>query len=53
MKTLRKGNEFKRVKDSTVADRKAIRKLADSGWAYCDKQTWKKEVRDKDKKNEA
>ena len=53
MKTLRKGEEFKRVKDSTVADCKALRKLVDSGWSYCDKQTWKKEFRDKDKKNEA
>ena len=42
MKTLRKNDEFKRVKDSTVADRKAIRKLVDSGWAYCDKTTWKR-----------
>ena len=50
MKTLRKNDEFKRVKDSTVADRKAIRKLVDSGWAYCDKTTWKKECRDKDDK---
>ena len=47
MKTLRKGKEFKRVKDSTVADRKALRKLGDSGWSYCDKATWKKEERDK------
>ena len=53
MKTLRKGEEFKRVKDSTVADCKALRKLVDSGWSYCDKQTWKKDFRDKDKKNEA
>ena len=45
MKTLSKGNEFKRMKDSTVAHRKAIRKLVDSGWAYCDKKTWK-EMRD-------
>mgnify|MGYP003146873348 FL=1 len=52
MKTLRKDKEFKRVKDSTVADRKAIRKLADSGWSHCDKVTWKQECRDKDNKNE-
>jgi len=47
MMTLRKGEEFKRIKDSTKDDRKAIRKLVDSGWSYCDKQTWKKECRDK------
>ena len=45
MKTLRKGDEFKRAKDSTVAHRKAIKKLVDSGWAYCDKTTWR-EMRD-------
>ena len=45
MKTLSKGDKFKRVKDSTVAHRKAIRKLVDSGWAYCDKKTWR-EMRD-------
>ena len=45
MKTLTKGGEFKRVKDSTVAHRKAIKKLVDSGWVYCDKTTWK-EMRD-------
>jgi len=39
---LRKIDKFKRMKDSTVADRKAIKKLVDSGWAYCDKTTWKK-----------
>tara|TARA_Y100001951_G_C11253989_1_gene248235 strand:- start:71 stop:220 length:150 start_codon:yes stop_codon:yes gene_type:complete len=48
MKTLIKGGKFKRVKDSTVAHRKAIRKLVDSGWAYCDKTTWK-EMRDAEK----
>ena len=49
MKTLRKGGKFKRVKDSTAADCKAIRKLVDSGWSYCDRATQKREVRDKDK----
>jgi len=49
MKTLRKGEKFKRVKDSTAADCKAIRKLVDSGWSYCDRATWKREVRDKGK----
>ncbi len=49
MKTLRKGGEFKRVKDSTADDREALKKLVDSGWSYCDKETWKKECRDKGK----
>ena len=48
MKTLTKGGEFKRMKDSTVAHRKAIRKLVDSGWVYCDKTTWR-EMRDAEK----
>ena len=47
MKTLRKGKEFKRVKDSTVAARKALRKLVASGWSDGDKDTWQKEERDK------
>ena len=42
MKTLRKGDEFKRMKDSTVAHRKAIKKLVDRGWEFCDKTTWRK-----------
>ena len=41
MKTLRKGDEFKRVKDSTVAHREAIKELVASGWSYCDKATWR------------
>ena len=49
MKTLRKGEKFKRVKDSTAADCKAISTLVDSGWSYCDRATWKREVRDKEK----
>jgi len=45
MKTLIRDGEFKRMKDSTVAHRKAIKKLVDSGWVYCDKTTWR-EMRD-------
>ena len=45
MKTLRKGDKFKRLKDSTVAHCEAIKKLVDSGWSYCDKTTWR-EMRD-------
>ena len=42
MKTLRKSDKFKRMKDSTVAHCEAIKKLVDSGWVYCDKTTGKK-----------
>jgi hypothetical protein len=42
MKTLRKGDEFKRLKNSTVAHLEAIKELVDSGWVYCDKTTWRK-----------
>ena len=49
MKTLRKGSTFKRVNDTTKADRKALGKLVDSGWSFCDRATWKRECRDKDK----
>ena len=49
MKTLRKGDKFKRVKDSTTDDRKAIKTLLGTGWAFCDRTTWKREVRDKGK----
>lgn len=49
MKTLRKGDKFKRVKDATVDDRKALKTLLGAGWAFCDRSTWKREVRDKDK----
>ena len=45
MKTLSKGSKFKRMQDSTVAHCEAIKKLVDSGWAYCDKTTWR-EMRD-------
>ena len=42
MKTLRNGDEFKRVKDSSKKDYTAIRKLRESGWEFCDKTTWRK-----------
>ena len=47
MKTLRKGNEFKRVKNKTQDDHASIKRLLSEGWKYCDKATWKREVRDK------
>ena len=42
MKTLRKGDEFKRVKNSTKADWTAIKKLVADGWEFIDKTTWRK-----------
>ena len=42
MKTLRKGDEFKRVKNSTKADWVVIKKLVADGWTFIDKTTWRK-----------
>ena len=42
MKTLRKGELYKRMKDSTKADWGIIKKLVEDGWTFCDKTTWKK-----------
>ena len=47
MKTLRKGSEFKRVKNKTQDDYASIKRHLAEGWKYCDKATWKREVRDK------
>ena len=52
MKILRKGDKFKKVADSTHADHLALKTLLGEGWKYCDRQTWKREVRDKGKKVE-
>ena len=41
MKTLRKNNEFKRVKSSTKADWAAIKKLVEDGWKFINKTTWR------------
>jgi len=46
MKILRKGHKFQKRKDSTKADIKAIQELVNAGWSYCDRATWKREVRD-------
>ena len=48
MKTLRKGDEYKRLKNSTKADWSVIKKLVEDGWTFCDKTTWRK-LRGKDK----
>ena len=47
MKTLRKGSDFKRVKNKTQDDDKSIKRLLSEGWKYCDKTSWKRECRDK------
>ena len=47
MKTLRKGEKFKRLKNSTKTDLDVIKKLVKDGWTFCDKTTWKKERGDK------
>ena len=52
MKILRKGDKFKKVADSTHADNQALKTLLGEGGKYCDRQTWKREVRDKGKKVE-
>jgi len=46
MKTLKKGKEFKRVKNSSREDMENIHALKASGWKFCDKTTWRK-MRDK------
>ena len=46
MKTLKKGKEFKRVKNSSRKDRENIQALKASGWKFCNKTTWRK-MRDK------
>lgn len=41
MKTLKRGNDFKRLKDSSVEDHKVIDQLIKSGWNYSNKKDWK------------
>ena len=52
MKILRKGDKFKKGADATHADNQALKTLLGEGWKYCDRSTWKREVRDKGKKVE-
>jgi len=48
VKTLRKGDKFKRLKNKTLKERAAIQHLVrNEGWEFCDKTTWK-EMRDGD-----
>ena len=43
MKTLRKGDEVQRVKDTTPEQLEMIRRLVDDkGWSFCDKTTWRR-----------
>lgn len=49
MKTLRKGDDYKRVPGRTLEDRKSISDLLATGWQFCDLATWKRAVRDKEK----
>lgn len=42
MKTLKKENSFKRVKDSNTNDLSKIDNLLNSGWEFCSKSEWKK-----------
>jgi len=41
MKTLKKNNEFKRVKNSSNDDDRKIQELLRSGWEFCTKSEWK------------
>jgi hypothetical protein len=46
MKTLRKGDEFKRMKNKSREEWDKIQHLVrHKGWEFCDKTTWK-ELRD-------
>lgn len=42
MKTLKKNDEIKRVKDADFTDRKRIDEMLESGWKYVPKSEWKK-----------
>lgn len=41
MKTLKKNNEIRRVKDSTHPDRLKIDEMVQSGWKLVPKSEWK------------
>ena len=47
MKTLKKNNEFKRVKDTSNSDNERIKELLNAGWNYCPKTEWKEATRTK------
>lgn len=41
MKTLKKGTEFKKVKDSSIEDQSKIDSFIKDGWNYCPKKEYK------------
>lgn len=41
MKTFRKGNDFKRVKDFSMDDFEKMNSLLKDGWSYCPKKEYK------------
>jgi len=41
MKTLKKGEDFKRVKDFSYEDLNKMNSLLKEGWNYCSKQEYK------------
>lgn len=44
MKTLRKGENFKRMPEKSINDYMAIKNLLNSGWDYCPKSEYKKTI---------
>jgi len=42
MKTLKKYNEIKRVKNSSDKDNELLESMLNDGWKYCQKSEWKK-----------
>ena len=48
MKTLKnkKGTKYVRVPDKKAHEIQGIKELLDSGWSFCPKADWKKNVRD-------
>jgi hypothetical protein len=44
MKTLRKGNDFKRMSDKSLKEFSIIKSLLENGWNYCSKSEYKKSL---------
>lgn len=44
MKTLRKGNDFKRMSDKSLKEFSIIKSLLENGWNYCPKSEYKKSL---------
>ena len=45
MKILRKGNEFRKVSESTMQQYKVVKSLLNQGWNYCAKKVYKEFTR--------